>query len=121
MENDRQDWVSEVFPNINDPYDKVWHNKLVFMPVQNGDYIAFDLEDENDDKRVVYLSHDDGEGHGYILGENFKDFMDRYIRTCCCGLEDWQMISFMKNSTDGILPDSENAVLIRKILGVTFE
>lgn len=120
MNQEKEKWVHDVFPDRNNEYDKVWHNKLAFMSVPNGDYIAFDLEDEKEDKRVVYLSHDDGVGHGYVLGNGFGDFVNRYIRICCCGSEEWQITPFMPNATDGILPDSENAVLLRKALGIEF-
>jgi len=36
-------WIKEVFPNIEDEYDKVWHNKFVFQEVGNGDCISIDL------------------------------------------------------------------------------
>ena len=61
----------------------------------NGDFIAFDLLDEKEDKRVVYLSHDGGEGHGVILGRNFIDFMDRLITIGACGPEDFSAYAFL--------------------------
>ncbi|MBO9701772.1 MAG: hypothetical protein J7604_16315 [Sporocytophaga sp.] len=30
-------WIKEVFPNIDNEYDKVWHNKFVFQEVGNVD------------------------------------------------------------------------------------
>jgi hypothetical protein len=38
--------VSDVFSNTEDPYDAVWHNKLAFYKIGNGDLIAFDLADD---------------------------------------------------------------------------
>lgn len=67
-------WVKECFPNEDDPYDKVWHNKLGLMEVGNGDFIAFDLKKYPNNSPIVYLSHDDGEGHGYVLGNDFIIF-----------------------------------------------
>lgn len=45
------------FSNVEDSYDATWHNKLGFMCIPN------------EDKRVIYLSHDDGRGNGdwYML------------------------------------------------------
>ncbi|CAH2213863.1 SMI1/KNR4 family protein [Tepidibacter aestuarii] len=71
LEKTRKDWITQCFPDINDDYDKIWHNKLGFMNVPNGDMIAFDLKEYPERTPIVYLSHDDGEGHGYILGEDF--------------------------------------------------
>ena len=33
------------------------------MEVGNGDFIAFDLKEYPQKAPIVYLSHDDGEGH----------------------------------------------------------
>jgi cell wall assembly regulator SMI1 len=121
IEEDRKGWVKECFPNPEDDYDKVWHNKLAFMTVGNGDLIAFDLQKYPDYTPVVYLSHDGGEGHGYILGEDFKDFIDKWTRVGCTGPEDWQMIPFIADSVSGINPDSEHAIKWRDIIGLNIE
>lgn len=82
---DRQNgWPGGLFPDPNHPYDRVWHGKLTVTEVPNGDFIGIDLED-GDDGSVYYLSHDDGEGHGYHLGENFIDFVDRFSLLGCPG------------------------------------
>lgn len=117
IEKDRKSWELEVFPDIKDEYDRVWHNKLAFMEVGNGDYIAFDLSVPNDPP-VVYLSHDDGEGHRYILGDNFVDFMNRWTQIGCVGCEDWQLVPFMQGKRTGILPDCENSKKWRGYLKV---
>jgi hypothetical protein len=117
VENGRRGWEKEVFRDENDAYDKVWHNKLAFVDIENGDYLAFDLSIP-DDPPVIYLSHDDGEGHGYRLGDNFIDFMDKWIRVGCVGCEEWQLTPFMDSSTSGINPDSVNAQLWCKWLDV---
>lgn len=100
------------------PPDCVWHNKLGFMEVGKGDYIAFDLLVPNDPP-VVYLSHDDGQGHGFILGHNFIDFMNRWTRIGCVGREGWQMFPFLEGPNTGIMPDSENAIKWRDYLKVS--
>lgn len=55
------DWEEECFNNEDDEYDAVWHHKLGFMHVPNGDMIAFDVKKSETNPPVVYLSHDDGE------------------------------------------------------------
>ncbi|KZE48990.1 hypothetical protein AV540_15525 [Brevibacillus parabrevis] len=112
---DKDGWVKAVFPNRDDPYDKVWHNKLAFQEVGNGDYLAFDLAN-GPDCPVVYLSHDDGEGHGYILGNNFIDFMERWTSIGCPGAEDWQMLPFITSPTSGIESDGGDAFKWREWL-----
>lgn len=117
VEKDRKGWEQEVFSDVENEYDRVWHNKLGLMAVGNGDYIAFDLSISNDPP-VVYLSHDDGEGHGYILGQNFIDFMDKWVKIGCVGCEDWQLLPFIEGPSTGTQPDSKNAHLWRKWLGI---
>ncbi|WP_346780829.1 SMI1/KNR4 family protein [Paenibacillus sp. PastM-2] len=111
-EEERKGWEQQVFSDLDDEYDRVWHNMLGFMAVGNGDFVAFDLSVPADPP-VVYLSHDGGDGHGYSLGDNFMDFMDRWSKIGCVGCEDWQLIPFMDSPVSGILPDSDNAKLWR--------
>ena len=116
-EDCRKNWIEGCFPNPDDPYDVVWHNKLGLMTVGNGDVIAFDLSAE---KRghVVYLSHDDGEGHGYTLGKNFEDYFSKLLSVGACGNEDWQMMPFIDDRDIGIDPDCENARIYRQLIGL---
>lgn len=62
----KDEWVKNVFPSPVDAYDQVWHHKFVFQEVGNGDYLSIDLNPDSYGK-IIYLSHDDGEGHGYVM------------------------------------------------------
>ena len=73
------------------------NTKLGFMNVPNGDVIAFDMKESEINPSVVYLSHDDGEGHGYILGKDFNSYLD---------------------AQSGIVSDCENAKEYRKLIGL---
>jgi hypothetical protein len=121
IEEDRKSWIENCFSNEKDHYDQLWHNKLAFMEVANGDLIAFDLKDYPKKAPVVYLSHDDGEGHGCILGNDFIDFIDKWTLLGCVGPEDWQMTPFIDSPETGLDPDGQNARVWREILGVRFE
>ena len=70
------------------------NTKLGFMNVPNGDAIAFDMKESEINPSVVYLSHDDGEGHGYILGKDFNTYLEQLLLVGACGNEDWQMLPF---------------------------
>ena len=111
-EKRRRDWVQSCFSNPKDAYDRVWHNKFGFMQVDNGDVIALDLHSGS----VVYLSHDDGEGHGCVLGRSFEVFLANYVAVGLCGEEDWQMLPFIPDAASGLCPDCENAVLYRELV-----
>src|SRR5688572_26436323 len=103
-----QGWIAQVFPNPNDAYDRVWHDKLGFLKVGNGDVLAFDLGPASRGA-VVYLSHDDGEGHGCRLGSDFEDFITRWSELGCPGAEDWQWLPFVKEPQGPIDPDGIRA------------
>ena len=112
----RAGWQKDVFPNYEDEYDRVWHNKMCFQKVFNGDYIAIELEPENYGK-VVYLSHDGSENHGLYIADNFKEFLMNYAAVGCTGGEDWQWEPFYTKGK-GIDPTSKNAKTWYKVLGI---
>lgn len=111
-EKGRASWQSDCFPNEEDSYDAVWHNKLGFHHVPNRDYLGFDSSGQ-----VVYLSHDDGEGHGVIMASSFTDLMMSWIPLGCPGPEDWQWLSFISDTESGIDPHSALARKWIEVLG----
>lgn len=115
---DKDEWVKDVFPDIEDEYDKVWHNKFAFQEVGNGDYISIDLAPDNYGK-IIYLSHDDGDGHGYTMANSFYDLLRNWTKLGCVGGDDWQWLPFCENKTSGIDPDCANAKLWYKAIGLT--
>lgn len=117
FENEQKDWIDTVFPNPEDEYDGVCHNKLAFCEVGNGDYLAFDMKDDID-APIIYLSHDDGEGHGYKIANNFIEFIDSWSRVAFVGCEDWQWLPFTTSFESGINPDDEPAKKFRTWLGL---
>jgi hypothetical protein len=117
FEEDRMGWIENVFPNPEDKYDVVWHNKLAFCEVGNGDYLAFEISN-SDDAPIVYLSHDDGEGHGYKIANNFIEFIDNWSRLGFVGSEDWQWLPFTTSPDSGIVADGEAAKWFRNWLGL---
>lgn len=112
LEEEHIKCIENVFPNSEDEYDVVWHNKLVFCEVGNGDYLAFDIN-KNEDAPIVYLSHSDGEGHGYKIANNFVEFIDNWSRLGFVGCEDWQWLPFTTSRDSGIIPDGETAIRFR--------
>ena len=115
-EEDRQDWEGDAYPNSDKEYDRVWHNKMSFFQVGNGDYIAIELEPENYGK-VVYLSHDGSENHGLYIADNFKEFLMNYAAVGCTGSDDYQWEPFYTKGK-GIDPTSKNAKTWYKVLGI---
>lgn len=117
IETARRRWCISAFPNPADPYDSVWHDKLAFYEVGNGDFLAFDLASEIYGQ-VVYLSHDDGEGHGYVLAQDFRDLLARWLPLACPGGEDWQWLPFVRGPASGLEPDGEPAKAWRRVLAI---
>ena len=115
-EEHRKEWAADVFPNYEDPEDRIWYNKLCFHINANGDYIAIELEPENYGK-VVYLSHDGASNLGTYLADNFKEFLMNYAAVGCTGGEDWQWEPFY-TAGKGIDPTCENAQAWHKVLGI---
>ena len=103
-ERGRAGWQKECFPNPDDSYDAVWHGKVGFHHVPNGDYLGIAT-----DGRIIYLSHDDGEGHGYTMAPSFPELLSRWLPIGCPGPEDWQWLPFVADSGSGIAPESESA------------
>ncbi|MFJ5765968.1 SMI1/KNR4 family protein [Lysinibacillus sp. NPDC093210] len=119
INDNKNAWITKVFSDPENDYDKVWHYTLAFYEVGNGDYIAFDLVENSLDACVIYLSHDDGEGHGYKLADNFIDFLETWSRIAFVGGEDWQWVAFTANAQSGLLPESQCAKSFRSLLKLT--
>jgi hypothetical protein len=114
---DKNGWRDDVFPNKEDSYDIIWHDKLAFHEVGNGDYLAVDLSRAGKEP-IVYLSHDGGEGHGVEMANNFKEFVFLSSRIGCVGAEDWQWLPFIVEGRPYIDPSSDNANKFRDSLRV---
>ncbi len=110
-------WVRECFGDPSNAYDAVWHRKFPILAVPNGDMLAIETGREHAGA-VVYLSHDDGEGHGYLLAKDFEDYVDRVGRIGGVGPEDGQWLCFTSSRTSGLEPDSPPAVRWRAWLGL---
>ncbi|MBI9050102.1 MAG: SMI1/KNR4 family protein [Anaerolineaceae bacterium] len=111
---DYQGWLTHCFSNPQDSYDAIWYNKFPIIDIRNGDKIAIELNSPKD--AVVYLSHDDGIGHGYIMGNTFEDFIERHSKIGCPGYEEWLWTPF---ASEGIIdPNCENALAWRKWFGL---
>jgi hypothetical protein len=106
-------WIKEVFPNPEDPYDIVWHNKFPFQEVGNGDFLSIDSFG-----KVIYLSHDDGEGHGFIMANSFYSLLENWLPLGCPGGEDWQWLPFTNNMTTPIDPNSSNGKEWLSMIGI---
>jgi hypothetical protein len=85
--------------------------------VPNGDCIGIDLRADHYGE-VVYLSHDDGEGHGYLLGIDILECLRRWTPLGCHGPEIGSGCSSTSNTTAMIDPDGEAACAWRWTLGL---
>ncbi len=83
------------------------------MEVGNGDLLAF-----NEKEQVIYLSHDDGDGHGYVLANSFNELLDNWSKLGCPGAEDWQWIPFTNEMKTPIDPDCKNVIKWKSLIGI---
>lgn len=111
-------WLADCWTDPDDWYGGVWYNKFPFLEVGNGDLVAIEMG-VPDCEAVVFLSHDDGEGHGYWLGADFEDYVDRLSRLGCPGAEDDGWIVFTAGSRSLLLPDGDNARQWRDWFGLS--
>ncbi len=110
-------WIQSCFSNPEDPYDAVWHDKLGFASVQNGDVLAVHLDPERAGW-ITYLSHEDG-AHGYVMARSLSDLVERWVPLACPGPEDWQWLPFVPFDFGPIDPRCENADGWRALIGLT--
>ncbi|HEX3044605.1 MAG TPA: SMI1/KNR4 family protein [Bacillota bacterium] len=113
------EWITVCFFRTNDPYDSIWHNKFPILNLADGDMIGIETG-ENRNGAVIYLSHEDGEGHGYVLGNDFEDYIDRLSLIGGVGAEDYQWLPFTSSKTTGIDPYSEAGQKWREWFGLEF-
>jgi hypothetical protein len=94
-----------VFCDASDPYDRVWHHKVPFMEVANGDFLALDLSQDRHG-RVVYLSYDDGEGHGRAMARLVRGLAHPMDPLAGPEAEDRHWLPFCTGPDAGIDPSS---------------
>jgi hypothetical protein len=68
--------------------------------------------------QLLPTGHDDGSGHGCVLGVDLIDFLRRWTPLGCPGPEDWQRLPFTSGGTSMLEPDGEIAGRWRKMLGL---
>jgi hypothetical protein len=112
-----QEWLT-IFTDPNDKYDGPWQNKFPVLEVCNGDMIAVDISTEAT-QPVVYLSHEgDDTVHGFWLGRDYEDYIDRLTLLGCVGAEDWQLAPFLPGPRTYLDTDGDNAKLWRDWFGL---
>ncbi|RRD95218.1 SMI1/KNR4 family protein [Clostridiales bacterium COT073_COT-073] len=116
LEESRKDWIKICYSDYENPYDRLFYNKLAFYEVGNGDLIAIDLEKESYGD-IVYLSHDGDEMHGYVLAHSFTELLEEWTKLGCVGGECWQFEAFTNRHETPIDSTCANAKLWLKTIG----
>ena len=117
LDTARQQWAR----TFNDPkrgFDQVWQRKVVAIQQDGyGNLLALDASPDGGGA-VVYLSHDDDAAHGYCLGRDFLDFMDRWSQVGCAGPHVRGWLPFTTGPQSLIDPNCQNARTWRKWFGL---
>jgi len=112
-----RDWIANCFKDLANEYHRVWHAKFPVLEVGNGDMLGIDTNIP-DEQPVVFLSHEDGSEHGYWLGRDFEDYVDRLSLLGCVGSEDWQLAQFLSGPRSLLETDAANARRWREWFGL---
>jgi hypothetical protein len=109
---------AKMFSDPEEPFDTIWQRQVVVFQTDGyGNLLALDVTPGRDGA-VVYLSHDPDEAHGYQLGRDFLDFMDRWSQVGCAGPHSWGWMPFTSGEWYLIDPNCENARTWRAWFGL---
>lgn len=109
LEEERLSWIENCFPNPDDDYDRVWHNKLSLLEVGDGDQIALELE-EGREGEIIYLSHDGCESHGTRLATSLSGLIEEWVPIGCPGPEASQWTAFYSKESRRIDSSSPSSL-----------
>ncbi|MGN7198397.1 SMI1/KNR4 family protein [Bacillus mycoides] len=103
--------VADNLKDVGDNYGENLRQKLAFYTVPNGDYLALDLNSNNEDAAVVYWDHE--EDSVTYVADNFIEFIEKFTDLHLIGAEIWQWETFIDSK--GINTDSEIAQKWKKL------
>lgn len=103
--------VADSLQDVGDNYGENLRQKLAFYTVTNGDYLALDLNSNNEDAAVVYWDHE--EDSVTYVADNFIEFIEKFTDLHLIGAEIWQWELFIDSK--GINTDSEIAQKWKKL------
>ncbi len=100
----------EIYEELEENHEEIkhfWSDKIPFISVPNGDLIAFGEEGKG--YPVFYLSHETYELNVFKLGDDFTDFINKWINIGCAGPEEWVLYPFSKRDEN----DKESQLQLR--------
>ena len=101
-------WIENDYPDVL----SLAAQAFPFLEVGNGDCLVIDLRDH----RVKYLSHDDPDETGSVLGRDFHHFMEQWSALGCLGPEVWMLEPFLDE--DGLDARGTRSQMLRTGLGL---
>ena len=103
-------WDPEALGEDADGMRAFLENAIAFMPAGDDDHLVIDMRDG----QVKYLSRNDPDAMGAVLGPDFETFMDAWSRLGCVGPEMQQLRPFL--GPEGLDPESVNGRSFREWL-----
>ena len=101
-------WIENDYPDVL----SLEAQAFPFLEIGNGDCLVIDLRD----RHVKYLSHDDPDETGRVLGQNFHHFMDQWSVLGCLGPESWMLEPFLDEN--GLNAQGARSHILRTKLGL---
>ena len=86
--NQQVQWLADNAFSDDEPEYRIWQHKFPFQSIANGDFLAINTA-PGERQYVVYLSHEVAGSHGYRLGSDFLDFMERLTSIGCPSDDIW--------------------------------
>jgi len=115
MNLDYRDAIEKYYYDTSDGYNQTLNNKFVFHTTWTGDFFAIDLNEAKFGS-VVYLSYNEAPGHNHLLGKTFHEFIYNWLELGFAGPDGSALRQFMKDDKSGLIPNCENAQLLKKLI-----
>lgn len=113
----REKYANGAFSDLDFSYSREYHNKLAFHFTKGFDFVAIDLGWAV--QPVTYLSYDEDEGHGYHLGEDFEDFVNRMSLLGCPNID--MVVPFTNGPLSFLNPYTPEAHAWREWFGLQLD
>jgi hypothetical protein len=91
-----------------------WLSSFPFLPTENGDYLALDVETNWESPPVLYLNHECTDDIQQVAA-TFEHFLTEWEKLCYIGPEIWMLDLFRDPISGHLDGDSQKAEALRRL------